>query len=84
MDRGRGGSSPPSFREVVVNKTKTPPESGRGSKMEEEKLGKRTQNVTRRRRMKAQNTRRKMTKNKEQKTGNKRDGANLKLKLLPE
>ena len=34
MDRGRGGSSPPSFGEVVVKKGKNPPESSKGSKME--------------------------------------------------
>jgi len=34
MDGGQGGSSTPSFREVMVNKGKTPPEPGRGNKME--------------------------------------------------
>jgi len=34
MDGGKGGSSTPSFREEVVNKSKTPPELGRGNKME--------------------------------------------------
>ena len=33
MDRGRGGRSTPSYREIVVNKGKTPLESGRGNTM---------------------------------------------------
>ena len=34
MDGCRGGSSTPSYREVVDNKSKTPPESSRGNTME--------------------------------------------------
>jgi len=82
MDKCRGGSSTPSYREVVVNKSKESPDSNRGNTMEGGKMGKRKQKVTRRRM--AQRTKRKMTKNREQKTGNNRDCASPKLKSFLE
>ena len=84
MEGRKGGSSTPSYREVVVNKGKKPLESGRGNSMEEGENRDKETISNKEKKNDGTKDKEENEKNREQKTGNKRDCASPKLKSLLE